>query len=290
MPFHSDEAIAAARAADPLLEHLALTDGVRERCDVWAVPALSTVEAEAVASGIPTLLTSGGYDPVTPAAWAEAAAANLSTHYLYTFPGVGHGAVWSTDDCAALIAQRFLADPSVAPASSCIPARAVPDFLTSKDIHPTSAIYRFDSDVLRDRDTASIAVAVISILTFTGTLIYAAVYALSWLHRRRGEAPGGAVLAAAASAGLNLVYVAGLALVMAGTDPLILAFGLPAGAWPLLLVPFGAIIAAILLIVLVARAWWRRDGSLGHRIALSVTAVASIVFAIWLLSRGLLLL
>ena len=291
VPFNTDDLIAAALTVDPLLEHLALFDGVREACGVWAVPALSALENEAVVSGIPTLLTSGGYDPITPALWAESAAVTLSTHYLYTFPAMGHGSVWANwiDDCPASIAQQFLRDPAEEPDASCI-SDAPPDFLTSKDIQPTSALYRFDADVVRDRDPVAIAIAGISLLIFLATLIYAAAYGLAWLRTRRGEAPGGAVLAAATSSGLNLVYAGGLALVMLNTDPLILAFGLPAGVWPLLLVPFAAICAAILLIVLVTRAWIRDEGTLFHRVALSVSAAASVVFAVWLLVRGLLLL
>ena len=177
VPFNSDELVAAATAADPLLEHLSLFDGVREGCALWAVPPLSALENEAVVSGIPTLLTSGGYDPITPAAWAESAAVTLSSHYLYTFPAMGHGSVWANwiDDCPASIAQQFLRDPAVEPDASCI-SDAPPDVLTSKDIHATSAIYRFDADVVRDRDPLTIAIAGVSLLIFLATLIYAAAY------------------------------------------------------------------------------------------------------------------
>ncbi len=98
------------------------------------------------------------------------------------------------------------------------------------------------------------------------------------------------MLVAAVSAGLNLLYVGGLAVVMLNTDPLILAFGLPSGVWPLLIVPFVALASTILLIVSLVRAWMQEEGSLLHRIVLSVSATASACFALWLLARGLLLL
>ncbi|MCR2808994.1 MULTISPECIES: alpha/beta hydrolase [unclassified Microbacterium] len=291
-PFNDDAAILAAREADPILSHFAPFDGFREDCAVWAVPAASAIETDPVVSGIPTLLTNGAYDPHTPRAWSEAAASTLSAHYLYEFPGMGHGAVWANrvDDCAATIAGRFLDDPTVEPDSTCIADMTAPDFLTATDIHATSALYRLESDVIHDRDPITIGVGVASVLVLAATLIYAAVYGLLWLRRRRGDAPGGTVLAAAASAGLNLLYVAGLALVMANTEPILLAFGLPAGAWPLLLLPFTAICAAVLLIVLLVLAWMRREGSLFHRVVLSISAAASVVFALWLTARGLLLL
>ena len=121
--------------------------------------------------------------------------------------------------------------------------------------------------------------------------MYAAVYGLAWLSRRRGDAPGGLVLVAATSSGLNLAYVCGLAAhpVQHRSDrssPSVC----PAGVWPLLLVPFIALSAAILLIVSLIRAWMQDEGSLFHRVALSVSARRRRCFALWLLARGLLML
>jgi pimeloyl-ACP methyl ester carboxylesterase len=291
-PFNDDERIAAALEAEPILAHYALSDGFREDCELWGVPALPASENAAVTSGVPTLLTTGGYDPVTPSAFAESTAATLATRYRYDFPGMGHGAVWANwvDDCAAGIAQQFLRDPATEPDASCIADTESVDFITSEDVHPTSAIYRFDGDVIQDRDPIQIGIMAFTLLVFVSTLVYGAVYGLRWLGRRDGDAPGGTVLAAVTSSGLNLAYVGGMVLVLLNADPLILGFGLPTGIWPLLVVPFVALGATILLTVLVIRAWMQGDGTLLHRIALSVSAFASLAFAAWLLARGLLML
>lgn len=98
------------------------------------------------------------------------------------------------------------------------------------------------------------------------------------------------MLAAVTSAGLNLVYAGGMTAVLMNTDPLLLAFGLPSGIWPLLVVPFVALGAGILLTVLMVRAWLQGEGGTFARVALSVSAFASLLFALWLLARGLLLL
>ena len=95
------------------------------------------------------------------------------------------------------------------------------------------------------------------------------------------------MLVAATSSGLNLAYVCGMVAILFNTDPILLAFGLPSGAWPLLLVPFIALSAGILLIVSLIRAWMQEEGSL---FVLSVSALASALFALWLLARGLLML
>ncbi|HYI52091.1 MAG TPA: alpha/beta hydrolase [Microbacterium sp.] len=291
-PFNDDERIAAALAADPLLAHWGRNDGFREDCARWNVPPLPEGENAPVVSAIPTLLTTGGYDPVTPVAYAGAAAEHLSVRYIHTFPGQGHGAVWTNwvDDCAAKMAGQFLIDPAVAPDASCVESMPPTEFLTDEDIHPTSAVYRLNGDVIQDRDPLQIAIAGSTILTFLATLVYAAIYGLGWLGRRHGEAPGGLVLVAATAALLNLLYIGGMTLVLTRTDQLILAFGLPTGIWPLLLVPFVALAATVLLIVSLARAWMQEEGTRFHRIVLSVSALAGAGFAIWLLARGLLLL
>lgn len=79
-------------------------------------------------------------------------------------------------------------------------------------------------------------------------------------------------------------------LIAANADPLALAFGLPPAVWPVLLIPFVAAGAGILLAVLVVRAWILEEGTRAHRIAVTASAVASLGFTVWLLTRGLLML
>lgn len=74
---------------------------------------------------IPTLIFNGAYDPVTPQPYGEAVAKNLKTAYVYTFPGVGHGALvvppnMPSGDCATQIATDFLANPQQTPDSRCL--------------------------------------------------------------------------------------------------------------------------------------------------------------------------
>lgn len=291
-PFNDDERIAAALAADPLLAHYGLSGGFREDCAIWGVPPLAETENAPVVSSIPTLLMTGRHDPVTPARFADVTAEHLSSSYVHTFPALGHTVLWtsSPDDCPATMARAFLSDPTSAPDASCIDGMPPTDFLTGDDIQSTSAMYRLDGDLVRDRSPLQVAIAVSILLTLFATLVYAAAYGLGWLGRRRGEAPGGLVLVAAASAVLNLLYAGGLVFVLLNTDPLILAFGLPNGIWPLQFVPFVAVATTTLLVVSLVRAWMQAEGTLFHRVALSVSAAASAMFSLWLLARGLLML
>lgn len=290
-PFNDDARIAEALAADPILEHFAVRQGFREDCAVWAVPALSDLENLAVASGVPTLIMNGGYDPVTPLTYGQAAGEQLSMHYLYEFPTMGHGSVWANwiDECPSTIAGQFLSDPDSEPDSSCIAEMPETEFLTSDDIYPTTALYRFADDIVQDRDPIQIGIAVVTLLVLVATLIYALIYGLSWLVRRSGGAPGGAVLAAGTTAAMYLAFAAGLGFVLVNADPLILAFGLPPGARPLVIAALIAIALTIVLTTVVVRAWILADGTLFHRVALSMAAGGSILFALWLIGRGLLI-
>lgn len=290
-PFNDPAVTAAAMESDPILQHFAQTEGPPGECPAWGVPPLGAVENQAVASGIPTLLASGGYDPVTPYSFTEAAAAQLSAARVYVFPTMAHGPVWQNwvHECPASIAQQFLRDPAAEPDSSCIEAMPPTDFLTTSDIHPSTAIYRFNSDVVEDRDPVQIGIAAITLAILVGTLGYALVYAVAWLVRRRGNAPAGAVLAAATASGLNVAFAAALAFVLLNTNPLILAFGIPPAARPLVIAPLIALAVTVLLAIVMIRAWVGGDGTLFHRVVLSLSAVASLGFIAWVIARGLLI-
>lgn len=74
---------------------------------------------------ISTLIFNGAYDPMTPQPYREAVARNLKTAYVYTFPGVGHGALILPPDlpaaaCSAQIAADFLTHPQQPPDSHCL--------------------------------------------------------------------------------------------------------------------------------------------------------------------------
>ena len=55
-----------------------------------------------------------------------------------------------------------------------------------------------------------------------------------------------------------------------------LRFGLPAGYWPLFLLPVIVAVLTVALAVLVIRAWMRRHGSLLGRVFLTLATLAAI--------------
>lgn len=82
---------------------------------------------------VPTLVLNGAYDPVTPQPYGEAVARAMNTAYVYTFPGVGHGALFAprgmaAEACVTQITADFLSNPKQAPDSRCL-SRVKPAFV-----------------------------------------------------------------------------------------------------------------------------------------------------------------
>jgi pimeloyl-ACP methyl ester carboxylesterase len=122
VPFHaSGEAEAMLENIDPRLRDYftASLDDYAALCDTWDVPPADAIENDAVISGIPTLVLSGDYDPITPPEWGQRAAAGLENVFYVEFPGLGHG-VFGDRSCARKIVEAFLASPHVEPDLSCV--------------------------------------------------------------------------------------------------------------------------------------------------------------------------
>ena len=96
------------------------------------------------------------------------------------------------------------------------------------------------------------------------------------------------MLAATTTSGFFLAFVAALVLVLATTDQLLLAVGIPPAAWLVSLLAMVALAVAVLLVVLLVRAWRRDEGATAPRVVFSITALFAIAFGVWLLVRGLL--
>ncbi len=286
VPFNDPELVAEAFAADPLASHLEGAVDPFAECAIWEVPAAGEGVNAVVTSDVPTLITVGGFDPIDPLPWAEAAAEGLSEPTVLVFPRAGNAAVWSTDvsRCGAAVARQFIRDPGFSPSVSCLTRPVQVDYLTTADIDPNPAVSSLSRDV---RGPVTAVLLALTLLVLAATVVYAIVIGVRRRMRRGGEVPAGIVLAGLAAT-FNLAYAIGVAVVLATADPLVLAFGLPPGVWPLLVLPFAGLVTAILLVAVLVRAWITDDGVIVHRVLLSISAVASLAFAIWLLARGLL--
>jgi hypothetical protein len=112
-------------------------------CAAWGSPTAPALENEPVVSDIPTLVTVGEYDPITPPEWARLAAETLSNSYVYEFPGVGHSALFSSE-CAVEITSAFISTPHQEPDASCVANMPPPLFATAEIVAVDNQPYTSD--------------------------------------------------------------------------------------------------------------------------------------------------
>ncbi len=94
-------------------------DGQFKVCQIWDAGTAPAVENQPVTSDIPTLVIAGKFDPVTPPAWAQAAAQGLSKSFYVEVPNAGHGSSL-TEACPRSVVTAFIGNPNQAPDTTCI--------------------------------------------------------------------------------------------------------------------------------------------------------------------------
>lgn len=110
---------ASPGAEDPLYGALNYFHNLDRFLEKMDFVVLDSLEILPVSTEIPTLILVGDFDPITRPSNAIKLKSNIPSAYLYTFPGTGHGVVFSTA-CGENIAYDFLKDPYSAPDSSCL--------------------------------------------------------------------------------------------------------------------------------------------------------------------------
>jgi pimeloyl-ACP methyl ester carboxylesterase len=102
-------------------------DSGPETCDLWGVAPVDPAFNEPVSSDVPTLILGDRYDPVTPPADGERAAATLSASTFVATSGFGHG-ITLRNDCTQAIFGAFVADPEAPVDSTCLDAFDLPQW------------------------------------------------------------------------------------------------------------------------------------------------------------------
>jgi pimeloyl-ACP methyl ester carboxylesterase len=118
VPFSTVGAVEAAlEGLDPTLAKAFDSSQDFEDCETWGTTPGDEVETEPVTSDVPTLLLAGGFDPITPVSWAEAAAGTLSAGHLVVVESAGHGASFTA--CGEQLVSDWLDDIDEAPSDAC---------------------------------------------------------------------------------------------------------------------------------------------------------------------------
>ena len=129
--FTTQEEIATAAVPYPQLRSYFGRDAIFTICQSWGARDADPIENEAVRSDIPALVLAGEYDPITPPAWGQIVAGNLSNSFYFEFPGVGHG-VSISGECPLRVTLAFLDNPTTGPDASCIAQMSGPAFVAVK--------------------------------------------------------------------------------------------------------------------------------------------------------------
>jgi hypothetical protein len=269
------------------------TEAILEACRGWDVPELGLEVDAPVTSEVPVLLFNGQFDPITPPAFGEAAARSLPRSYLYTFPGLGHGAL-PDSLCAREIARAFLGDPTTSPEASCLTHQQPAPFVGPSNTLMTGAIGRLLAAVERGELLAFLPIVLGLGLLFTTVILWP----LTWFIRRMQKTPPEhrlparlAPWLAISTALLGAIFVAGLvALVvdvsLRGSD-IVLLLGVPMRwAWLFALPPVIGLLA-IGMLVLTLLAWRRRFWGVPRRVYYSALAAAGLSLAFWLITSGM---
>lgn len=102
-------------------------------CQDWPVtPAMQLPEG--VSSNIPTLLLSGGYDPVTPKEWAIMVKNQLKNSQHIIDYSAGHS-VMDGSTCIKQLSRLFLAEPNKAFDTSCLKESNIPIQISTNNIN-----------------------------------------------------------------------------------------------------------------------------------------------------------
>jgi pimeloyl-ACP methyl ester carboxylesterase len=262
-------------------------------CDAWQPYRAGPELAQPVQSDIPTLAFTGEFAPVSHRSYGPLTVQGLANGHLVEVPGMGQGASLH-HPCTRAMVRAFFDDPARAPDRSCITEEMAPlRFVTDARVAPkvSHLVGTLGSPNPPKLLPAALGLPLLVLLGSTvGWPLAAGVGRLrrrervvrSPLERRaRWGAIGFTLLA--------LSFAAALAWVVAQTaaeNPLILLFGLPGWAAPLLWVPWLLVAGSMALASTAALAWRRGAWTRWGRIHFTLVSLASLALATTLLALG----
>ncbi|MCJ7555576.1 MAG: alpha/beta hydrolase [Gammaproteobacteria bacterium] len=283
--------IEADRAQHPELSAWKPDVETADICESWHAQRAPASEQQAVYSNIPTLVAAGEFGPITPPSYSQLTAAGLPNSTYILVPGSGHAAIPYTE-CTEGIMEAFLEQPTATLDTSCIAGVAPASFTTDVLMNP--GIYRLAKLLQGEPSLIRMAgLGLILLLLLSTLIIWPSVWVVRRLRHTGVSIPAGASKArwtAVSASLLGLGFLAGLIIIVLGTaqdNPLLLGFGVPAGAGPIFVLPW-LMIAATIGVALFTVAAWRRDWwSLAGRVHYLLVAIACVSFIVWVFKLGL---
>lgn len=120
-PFVSEASVATTKSAYPLLGGVDPVFFSKAVCDCWKVRPADKRENAPVASQVPVLFISGGFDIATPPRWAENMLKRFPNGHHLVYPNAGHTPTtyWSKP-CGMMAANAFFNRPLENPNPPCL--------------------------------------------------------------------------------------------------------------------------------------------------------------------------
>lgn len=288
-PLSSPAAIAEAKERFPELSRIH-DPSVSAVCDAWQPHrADPRILRQPVVSDIPALVASGELDPITPPRYGRLVAEHLPNSQVVEAPGLAHGALFPTE-CTRELTVSFLDDPRRTLDTSCLDELPSTSFVTG--LHVTPAVARTARLVSGGPDRWMVAwVAATGLLLASGLIGWPVIAGIRRLRRARTSETEDrershralARLTAGLAAVAVLGFAVGLGLVVRGVaadNALVLAFGVPGSAAPLLWLPWIVALLSLGCIAFAVQAmrkgWWSRWGRL-HYLLVTLSCVSLVV-------------
>ncbi len=287
-----------------------------EVCEVWDVDELDDFVDTPVTSDVPTLVLSGRFDPITPPAYAEQAAATLTNATVVVHPYGAHGVAFD-NPCIDQVMASFLADPESIVDTSCVGA-IEPDETVPADAVTLAMVGRFgmlDPDFL----VAAALSGLVVLFTYT-TLPVAVGLGIRQANRPKPTplpppvddpftmpsipAPvaepsePSRLIRWPATLGLGAVYGLAATLLAFGLGVVLVdvafdrtsylgAIALPPQARWLLPIPWVLAVLAVVLTVVAVRRWGVKQWSVWGKLYASLLAIAAIAGVVLAANQGL---
>lgn len=192
-----------------VLENFLPTPSDPHICEAWDAQPIDASFRKPVVSDVTALILGSEYDAVTPAAISQKTASRLDNAIYIHVPGLSH-VVMDVDTCVRQMAAAFIEAPALFSPNMCQPGYETLEFVTKKDVLPTSIVY---FTAKRIHSTAVITIpAIVAILSFLGVVVGL---------RKRANA-----LLIAIAVFLS-VFLTGTVWVFMSADPILLGFGVP---------------------------------------------------------------
>jgi pimeloyl-ACP methyl ester carboxylesterase len=281
--------IFAARAAGELQTYL-------DACEIWQVNQLPSEIDDAVNSDVPTLLLSGHYDPITPPLFAAVAAGSLQNGYSYVNPTGSHGVAFN-DACMDDIVRQFMESPEKEPDAACL-AEIVP----AEFVPPDALSFPFLGEVSQFTQAMWIQLGLASLFLF-GILSAFLVLPLAWLigrfrkkdslkriydsSARRLKWLGGILTLVFGI--LALIFVSGTMFFTMQSlfNGMVSIFSISGAAAPFFVIPLILAIIALILLVIVIKAWHQGIWSAWAKIYYSFLAICALGYVAVLVVGGM---